>query len=140
MADLTTTPTLIGIIDNFDSKIESYIADAALTAGQAVYTDATSGKSKVASAAASGTAQFRGIALQSVGAGSAVDVLERGRVYGFTVTQNYDAPLYLSNTSGAIADAAGTVSVPVGRVVPMADSPTLTKVVEIFVDLSAQYA
>jgi hypothetical protein len=40
----------------------------------------------------------------------------------------YDAIAYLSNTAGALADAAGGTSVACGRIVPLTNGATLTKV------------
>jgi hypothetical protein len=52
-----------------------------------------------------------------VPAGSGVSVLKEGIVYGFTISSlNCDVALYLSDTVGALADAAGTKSVIAGRV------------------------
>ena len=60
--------------------------------------------------------------MQTVGAGQPVDVMVRGHIAGFDFTsQAYDTTLYLSNTAGLLADAAGTVSVVVGRVLPLTD-------------------
>ena len=121
MADLTVTAAKVGLVKPLQSEVHSFIAAAAITAGQAVYMT-TSGTVGVADANAAGLQQIKGIALQSVGAGQAVDVLKKGLLYGFTLTsQAYDAPIFLSDTAGALADAAGTMTVPVGRVTAMAD-------------------
>ena len=59
-------------------------------------------------------------------------MLEEGWVTGFDVSsQAYDAPLYQSDTAGALADAAsGTKTVAVGRVDFMNDA-SKTKCVRI---------
>ncbi len=62
-----------------DAEIRSFVAAAAITAGQPVYIDAN-GKVNLADANGAGAAKFRGIALESVGAGSPVSVLRRGEV------------------------------------------------------------
>lgn len=59
-----------------------------------------------------------GIAVASVGAGGEVTAVRRGILDGFTFSQAHDATIYLSDTDGRLADAAGTVSTIVGRVVP----------------------
>ena len=132
MADLSLVTDQIATIYPQKAEIHSYIAAEAITAGQAVYTVAATGKVGVAEADAAGKQQARGIALQGVGAGQAVEVLRRGHLHGFTLTsQNYDDPIYLSDTAGALADAAGTLAVPIGLVVALPDKG-LTKV--LFVD------
>ena len=108
------------------AEIIDVIAAAAVTKGQALYQTA-SGTFGVADANDSGKEQFRGIALETVGAGQAVSMLKRGHCYGFTVSAlNGDAALYLSDTAGSLDTAAGTMTVNCGRVVALIDStPTL---------------
>jgi hypothetical protein len=78
--------------------------------------------------------------LQTVGAGSPVEVCEDGELYGFDLSGvNYDAVIYLSNTAGALADSAGGTSVVCGRVNALTDTPTLTKVLRVFVRRSADW-
>lgn len=103
------------------AEIIDGIAGAAVTAGQAVYWN-TSGNLVLSNAGAAGTAKFAGIALNTVGIGQAVSVLKRGYLAGYTLTQAYGAKLYLSNTAGAVDDAAGTVSVLIGAVAAMSDA------------------
>ncbi len=110
-----------------EAKIRSRIAAESLTAGQAVYIN-SNGKVAKSNGGAAGTAKFRGVALESVGAGQAVSVMFEGEIGGFTVSGlAYDAVVYLSDTAGAFDTAAGTVSVVAARVVPMSDKD-LTKV------------
>ena len=59
-----------------------------------------------------------GIATKSVAAGEAVTAVRRGILDGFTFSQAYNAPIYVSDTDGRLGDAAGTASKIVGRVVP----------------------
>lgn len=58
-----------------------------------------------------------GIATASVAAGEALTAVRNGILDGFTFSQAFDAPIYLSDTDGRLADAAGTVSTVVGRIV-----------------------
>ena len=52
-------------------------------------------------------------------AGEPVTAIKQGVIDGYDLSGlAYDAPVYLSDTDGALADAAGTVSVIVGRVIP----------------------
>lgn len=140
MADIALTAAQVRPIDPVESEIIDLIASVAITKGQVVYID-TAGKAAIADGSAAGTAQARGIALESVGAGQVVSVLKRGRLAGFTVSGlNGDARLYLSATAGALADAAAVVAVTCGRVVVMNDGPTLTKVAYFDFDWLTQHA
>ena len=134
MADIVSTAALIGIVDPLKAIVKSYIASVAITAGQAVYIVAATGKVALADASASNAlSQCRGIALQTVGAGQAVDVLEEGELYGFTITaMSYNDPLWLSDTAGALGTATGdsTTNAIVGCVAPLSDKD-LTKVARI---------
>ena len=140
MADITVTAAQVALLDPQKSVIEKYIASVAITKGQAVYLT-TAGKAALADGNGSGTKQFRGIALNTVGAGDAVDVLHEGVVAGFTVSgMNGDAIAYLSNTAGALSTTAGSTSVACGRVVVLTDGPTLTKALRIFTRWSADWS
>ena len=59
-----------------------------------------------------------GIATKSVAANEPVTAIRRGLLDGFTFSQAYGAAIYVSDTDGRLGDAAGTVSVKAGRVVP----------------------
>jgi len=100
-----------------DTRTRSYKAAATITAGQALYILAA-GTVGLADASSGGGAllQWRGFALNGAAAGYPVTMAFDGPVEGFTLTGNVDTPLYLSDTAGEIGDAAGTVSVKVGRV------------------------
>lgn len=128
MADVTVTAAQVGLVDPDQAETYQAIAAATITAGQAVYRD-TAGKVDLADASVAGTAETRGIALNGGGAGQAISVCRRGQLYGFDLSsQAYDAPIYQSDTAGALADAAGTVSNEVGLVEALTDGSTLTKV------------
>ncbi len=104
----------------------------AITKGQAVY-QTSAGLAGVADANAGGKQQFRGIALSGGGIGQAIDVCIEGELYGFTLAGNHDSLAYLSDTAGALADAAGTMTVNAGRVWAVPDNPA-TKVLRILAD------
>lgn len=128
MTDLSIAST--GIREVFAEKNDTFrmIAAEAITAGQPVY-QTSAGKAGVADANASGKQQVRGIALYDAAAGEAVSVLRRGYIAGYDLSGvSYDGAVYLSDTAGKLADAAGTMTVNVGRVeAPLCD-PDLTKV------------
>lgn len=129
MADITRTKAKVAVLFPDEAEIYSFIAAAAIEAGQPLYLT-TAGKVNLADANGSGTDTFFGLALESVGANAAVSVLKRGHVAGFTLSGAYGSAVYVSNTAGELADAAGGTSLLVGHVVPMSD-PSLTKVLYI---------
>ena len=129
MADLALTAASIAVVHPGHAETYDFITAAAITKGQIVYIDAN-GKADLADGSAAGTAAFRGIALKGVAAGDPVSVLVKGACHGFTITQAYDADLYVSDTAGAIGDAAGTVTNLIGRIMPLSNSD-ITKVVYV---------
>lgn len=130
MTAIVSTAAQVGPIWPLEAEIRTRIAAEALTAGQSVYIN-SNGKVAKTDASSAGTTVFRGIALQSVGAGQAVDVQIDGEIGGFAVSGlAYDAAVYLSNDAGALDTAAGDNSLVVGRVVPMSDKD-LTKVLRL---------
>ena len=127
MADIALTAAQIEPLFAAQAEIYNFIAGGTITKGQAVYMD-SAGKVQVADANAAGLQQAVGIALEGVVAGQAVSVLKRGHVAGFTLTsQAFDDGVYLSDTAGAVADAAGTLEVPVGRVTSLPQKGSITK-------------
>lgn len=142
MADLTAVPAQVNLVDPEFAEVYSFIASVAINAGQPVYMLAASGK--LALADANGTApapQFKGLALQTVGAGQAVDVLKRGRVPASSLgagALGYGAKVYVSDTVGVLGDSAGTTTVTVGQVVAMSDSDA-TKCVYVEANWAAGY-
>jgi hypothetical protein len=129
MADLAVVAAEVGLVDPIKALTDNMIAAATITAGQIVYRDAN-GRADLADASAAGTAGARGVALESVAAGEALTICQRGELEGFTIAQAYDAPIFLSDTAGALADAAGTVSVAVGNVCNSTDKD-LTKLLYV---------
>jgi hypothetical protein len=133
MADIALVAANVGRSHKTGEEVFSFTAGVAITRGQAVYFVTSTGKLALADASAAGTAQFRGIALQTAQIGQPVDVIMRGFVSGFTISGlAYEALVYLSDTAGALANAAGTVTVPAGRVLPFNDAGVLTK--GLFID------
>lgn len=91
----------------------------AIEAGAPVRLDTATGRFTNANATNAGEARVYGIALHSVATGVALTAIAKGVVAGYNLAAlAYDAPVYLSDTDGTLADAAGTVSTVVGRVVP----------------------
>lgn len=131
MTDITVTAAQVSRVypqPQYDEIISVKLAEA-VTAGQAAY-GTSSGTFGLADANASGKQQFRGVFLQAGAAGEVVPVLKRGYLYGYTLSGNPDTPIYLSDTAGAFADAAGTMTVVCGRVLALPDGSTKVLYVE----------
>ena len=127
MADKEVVAANVNVVFPEMAEIVSVKLDEATTAGQTLHLTA-GGDYALADANVSGERQVRGIALEGGAAGEFVSMLRYGIVAGFVISgMAYDAILYQSDTAGALADGVGTVTVPVGLVVPLADS-SLTKV------------
>ncbi len=135
MADIARDKSKIAPVWPENTEIRTYIAAANIEAGQPVYIT-SAGKVDLSDANGAGTAAFRGIALETVSAGQPVSVLRRGELYGYGLSSvAFDAPLYVSNTAGELADAAGGTSLLVGHVQPLADAKTINKI--LFVEAYA---
>ena len=132
MSNITRTDAQVAEV--FPEKAVMFSAKAAATIAKGDLLYFTSaGLVNIADGDGSGTTAPCGIALNAAGTGQAVNVLKEGHVYGWTLTSvAYYAPLYMSDTAGALGDGAGSTSFIVGRVVPMSDA-SLTKV--LYVDI-----
>ncbi|MBI3161287.1 MAG: DUF2190 family protein [Chloroflexi bacterium] len=131
MADLTRTPASVADVWPLKTKKHPLIAAVDIAAGQPLYIDAN-GKANIADANGSAPANtYIGIAMQSIKAGQAVDAAVEGDVVGFDLSGlAYGAAVYVSNTAGELADAAGTATLLVGYVYPMTD-PDRSKVLHL---------
>lgn len=131
MSDLTRTAAKVSVLAIGDPEIYTFLLGETGAQGNPTYLNATTGKLGIADANGSGTDTFFGIILDAGGANQAVGLLKRGFVTGWDLSGlNYGAAVYVSNTVGELADAAGSTSLLVGHVVPMPDKP-LTKVLYI---------
>lgn len=138
MATVAVTTTQVNALDPIKCTIRSYVAAVAITRGQAIYIN-TAGKVAPADSDGSGTRQFRGIALKTVGAGQAVDVLHDGEIAGFGVSAlNCDTLVYVGTVAGTLI--TGTGGAAAGRVVALTDMPTATKVLRIFTRWEADWS
>lgn len=108
-----------GKIDVVESIVQHTApAEEAIVAGAPVRFDTTSGKFTNSNGTTAPEARIYGIATNSAAANEPVTAIRRGKLDGFTFSQAYDAAIYVSDTDGRLGDAAGTVSVAVGRVLP----------------------
>ena len=120
MADLTlVTANKVEIVESLEQM--TLPTDEAVNPGQAARIAAATGRFTKANGTAAGEAGIYGIATGGVAnvAGQPVTAIKKGVLDGYDLSGlDYGDPVYLSDTDGALADAAGTVSVVVGRVIP----------------------
>lgn len=91
----------------------------AITVLAPVRFDPTAGTLRNGNGTTATEANIFGIATRTVAAGMPVTAIRRGIVYGLDLDAlDFGDPVYVSDTDGRLADAAGTTSVLVGRVVP----------------------
>lgn len=129
MSDIALTAVQVAPVYPATADIISVTLAEAVTQGQILY-QLTAGTFGIADANASGKQQARGVALAAGGAGQTISMLRRGECYGFTVSSmNADAIVYLSDTAGALADAAGTMTVNCGRITVVPQSGSAVKVI-----------
>jgi hypothetical protein len=107
-----TTAGQIQLVESYEQK--TLVCSVDVTAGQWVQ-ETTTGKWIIALADTAPHAAGARLALETKKAGQPLTALKNGIVGGYTISQAYNAAVYLSDT-GTSADAAGTVSVVVGRV------------------------
>jgi len=114
MADITVTKASVSALN--EGHTVRATAGATLAAGDVVYIDGTNGAKK-ADASAAATAKVAGlvIAPKDPLSGDAFDMAVPGcQIGGFSGMTPGDL-LYLSDTAGKLADAAGTKSKPCAR-------------------------
>ena len=103
MTDLVVTAA--NVIKGADAMIEHGTAGAAVTAGQPVYLDDTTGKYLLSDNNASGKKTVRGIALHAASTNQPLTIQRKGEItIGATLTAG--AAYYLSDTAGGIIPEA----------------------------------
>ena len=130
MTDLTITEvTKVSTVQQFTGPTAEAIAK-----GQRCRFDTSTGKIALGNASSAGEAVRGGIALQTAAAGEVVTILNQGLVdVGDALAAlNFGATVYVSNTDGTFADAAGTVSVAAGLVVPGWGNATADRLLWLF--------
>lgn len=134
MSAITITARNVGVVENLPHKIIPMRAAAAIVRGQAIY-QTTLGTGNLADANGSGTIQFRGMALDTKGAGEVFNLLIEGPMEGADLSAlDYDVPIYLSDTAGGLDTAAGSTSVIVGRVMALTEGVAGKKILYVQAD------
>lgn len=118
MADMTLATADKINVGTLTVQQHTGVAAAAITAGAPVFLDAA-GKFAVSDADNAAADACFGIATRTVAAGEALTVVRRGLMDGWSNLPAYGAPVYVSNTVGALGDVAGAASIAVGQVVPV---------------------
>lgn len=132
MADVPKLATGIRVVRGGfgdGNQLEGY-AGADLAAGDTCYIDPATGDFLLADATADATAGVKGFAASNARQGQGVTLLFNGEMDGFDLSGlAFGDPVYLSETPGAIADAApvtaGSVTTVVGTVIAVAGSKVL---------------
>ena len=127
MADITVTAA--SVVAGSDSTTVSGTAGVTITAGQAVYLDATTGKWALADADSATVAQRRaaGIALNGAALNQPIKVLTSGDItIGATVTAG--VAYYLSGTAGGICPVADIGAGEYVNLIGIATSATVLRV------------
>lgn len=105
MSDLSITAASVALVRG--DEMLTLPAGEAITAGQAVRLDTSTGKFTKANATSDAEARWFGVAVNGAAAGFPVTAVRRGLVdLGNALGgMAYDADVYLSNTDGTLADA-----------------------------------
>lgn len=119
-AQATAIKAINVVVEGPDYKRPTRIANVALTAGQALAKDPTTGNMVLAQAdTAPHAAAYEGLGWRNVNAGEPITVMCAGILDGFDLSAlNFGDQIFLSDTAGQIQTTAGTVSKAIGEVVP----------------------
>lgn len=133
MATLTVSAGRVARINSDFEDIFTGPAGEAITAGQYVRYNTTTGQIELGNGSSVGEARRGGLALKSAAIGERLSVMRKGIVDlgdalgGLT----YDDDVYLSDTDGVLADAQGTVALIVGTVIPIWGHTTADKALRV---------
>lgn len=117
MADLAlVTAGRLNVVESLE-QMTLPLAES-VNVGQAVRIDTSAGGFTKANGTSAAEADAYGMLVSKDPAGKVGTALRRGVVDGFNLSGAYSSKVYLSDTDGALADTAGTISMPVGQVIP----------------------
>jgi len=124
MADLTlVTANKINVDTAGPNTQFEGVAAAAITAGSPVCFDGTNDTVWPSDANDAAKDAVAGIACRTVAIGETVTCLRRGYMSGWSNLPVPGSVVFVSDTAGALADAAGTLSLAVGVVFPVQGQP-----------------
>ncbi|HRQ15376.1 MAG TPA: hypothetical protein PK205_18920, partial [Promineifilum sp.] len=130
MANLTITKAeAVQVVQQFTGP-----AGEAIAVGQRCRFDTTTGKVHLGNATTAAEANRGGIATHAAAVGEAVTIINQGVVdVGEAMASlAFGATVYVSNTDGSFGDAAGTVTVAAGIVVPGWGNTTADRLLWLF--------
>lgn len=142
MANLTITAADVALVTsatNDGTEVFTAPSEEALSAGQFARMNTSTGFQALGNATTSGEAGAaiprRGIAINTIAANETTTFVKKGLLNVGSALSGlaYGAAVYLSDTDGTLADAAGTVSTIVGYVVAGFGATTPDKL--LYVDL-----
>ena len=131
MANLTVDSSKVRIVESIEQC--NAVVTEGYEAGQVLGADGTTGKYSLVNASASAPV-LPGVAVNSDSAGyRAVTIIRQGIVWlGDALDSlDYGDPVYLSDTDGTLADAAGTTSVEIGVVTALHDMGSVSKALRV---------
>jgi len=136
MADLSITSADVAPVSGPGSGFHEQVTGPAaetVTAGQYVRLNVTSGTIELGKATSAAEARQGGICILGAGANETTTFVRKGYldVGNALSALTYDDDVYLSNTDGTLADAAGSVSLIVGTVVPSWGHTTADKLLRV---------
>ncbi len=122
MADIAFNAARIAAVTETKPHMRFYRANSLITRGQPCYLMANGSIAPTAAGVAGTVNPFVGVAMSTVDANEVTSVLWDGSLGGYDLAAiPFGAPVYLSNTVGALGDTPGTVNKPVGVVLPLSD-------------------
>lgn len=135
MANLTVTAADVALVVGDSEHQFTGPAAEAISAGQYVRLNTSSGKIALGNGTSAAEVGYtRGIALMSAAANEALTMATAGAIVDLGDALDalaFDAAVYVSDTDGTLADAAGTTSSIVGRVVPGFAATTPDKLLKL---------
>lgn len=140
MSDIALdTSRNLNVVFAEEAEIRDFKEAETLAVGDSVYVTAAGKALKTnADGVAPAKAQGRGVVVSRIG--STVSVMKKGYLAGHDLSAlDCDAQVFLSNTPGKLATAAGTVPVPCGRVSCLTND-SQTKILYVEFDWINQFA
>ena len=135
MALITVTAGKVGYsdADGLLEKIGTIPPAETITAGGPLRYSVTSGEWKVGNATDAPNARVVAVAARSAETGIAMVAIRKGLIDLGNALGGlaYDAPVYLSDTTGRFSTTAGAVSTVIGRVVPSFGHTTADKLLRV---------
>lgn len=125
MAAVTVTTARIAPVYPEAAHTEIYpvLAGTAITPGDAAFFGTADGRLARTRSGVAGASVFHGLALEAAGSAQVVDLLRRGPVFGFDLSNvAYGGTVYAGTAAGTFDDTVVGGTVIVGICMPLSDS------------------